>query len=498
MPHFLKSFPKPLKNFIYITFVSLAIIGFFSFKILTVPAGLTVDEATFGLNGVLLSRTLHDSNGRFLPVFVLAPDHRDWKQPLTQYFIAGFFWLFGAEVFNLRLTSVLVVVASMWLGFFLAQKMLGNLYAWIVSTVFLTTPLVLIQSHLALDNIMVIPFTYAWLIGLFLYQQTHYKKFLILAGVSLGLGFYSYKAMRGFVGVWSMLTLVWLILSSTKTFPTKDYRDLLRKIGFFFVGLSPFLFIAPILEWQYPGSIFDRNNLTVDSVYSFLYPYFSSFDLSFLYIRGDDLDFHSTGKHGMMLLATAPLFFTGAFQAIRKKGWLQFLVIAFFLGPLLLGLVNSVHRASRLMALIPLYSLISGYGGLYLLRSSFKIDRVVFFTITLLSLLNFGDFVFYYWGDYANRSKSLFGNLSTYRSFQTFAKEANSRKLTPYISKDILREDDVSNRYFSQIYFKPPAAIWTTNNENPPAGSILLSPREHIPGMQKLDFQLPLYYLQVN
>jgi hypothetical protein len=41
-----------------------------------------------------------------------------------------------------------------------------------------------------------------------------------------------------------------------------------------------------------------------DNLYNFLYPYFSSFDLTFLFIKGDELLFHSTGYHGFFLLAS--------------------------------------------------------------------------------------------------------------------------------------------------------------------------------------------------
>ena len=64
----------------------LTLIGtFFAYRLNKVPKGLTVDEAAFGYNAVLLSETYHDENGRFLPFFVLFFEGKDWRQPVTQY-----------------------------------------------------------------------------------------------------------------------------------------------------------------------------------------------------------------------------------------------------------------------------------------------------------------------------------------------------------------------------------------------------------------------------
>ena len=90
---------------IVLVFILLCI--FYSYRILQVPSGLTADEGAFAYNAVLLSRTLHDENGRFMPFFVLSLNGTDWRQPVTQYYLAALFKIFGASLFLLRFSQCL-------------------------------------------------------------------------------------------------------------------------------------------------------------------------------------------------------------------------------------------------------------------------------------------------------------------------------------------------------------------------------------------------------
>lgn len=160
-----------VKKVIVFIVATITLLLFFSFKLTSVPAGITVDEGAFGYNAILLSKTLHDENGRFLPVFVLSIKGTDWRQPVTQYFDAVYFKAFGASVFNLRFTSVIVAVVSVFLIFYLARQLLGKFGAIVASLLLVTTPIFMIQSHLGLDNIYPIPFVIGWLMFFFIRQN---------------------------------------------------------------------------------------------------------------------------------------------------------------------------------------------------------------------------------------------------------------------------------------------------------------------------------------
>lgn len=456
--------------FIFLSFFLLA------HRLLEVPTGLTVDETAFGYNAVLLSRTGHDENGRFLPFFVLSINGTDWRQPLTQYYQAIFFKLFGASVYNLRLTSVILTVISAILLFYLNIKLFNFYISFFSTLLFIFTPIIFMHSHLALDNIMPVPLTLLWLIFLFSYSRRYTFKSLFLSGFFLGLSFYSYKGMRAVVPVWAILSLIYI-----------SYKQKPKKILPFLFGIAPFVIIIPFIQQKYPGALLGGARPVITSVYDFFYPYLSYFDPTFLFIKGDDLLFHSTKIHGMFLLSSLPLFLFGLYQVIRQKSYFwYFLVAAFFSAPLLFGLVDSVHRASRLMAITPIYCLICSLG----LSSILKINRLASFILLFLIFLNFISFLKYYWFTYPKYTENIFGNLNDYRSYQIFSSEAKNRKLKPYLHQNIY------NQFFESVYFNQPV-IKIPDYQIPPPGSIILTHRELLPGAQQLDLILPRYYLHI-
>jgi len=101
---------RPVKAAIVFLVLFVILSKFFSYRILNVPLGLTADEGAFAYNAVLLSKTLHDENNRFLPIFVLSLNGADWRQPVTQYYLTAFFRFFGSSVFNLRYSSVVITL----------------------------------------------------------------------------------------------------------------------------------------------------------------------------------------------------------------------------------------------------------------------------------------------------------------------------------------------------------------------------------------------------
>lgn len=473
---------KNLIKVLILIIFSISLCLFFSYRLLEVPMGLTADETALGYNAVLLSRTGHDENGRFMPLFVLANEGADWKQPITQYYITALFKIFKPSVFLLRFSSILITLISSFLLLKFCQKIFNKKYAIIALIVFLTTPLIMIQSHMGLDNIMTIPFAIIWIYCLYFYNQNKKIKYLIFSALSLGINYYTYKGMRAVFPVWYCLSLLYIFKKPI----LKNFRP------FFIFSLFslPFFLISPILNHFYPGAIFGGANPSIDNIYNFLYPYFSSFDPTFLFIKGDDLLFHSTGYHGFFLLASMPLFLMGIYKAIKSNKFSRFILIIFFTTPILYGMVNSVHRASRLMCLIPFYSIICIYGFQQIENISKKYKTIIIVLIALLFSINYFDFLHYYWFDYAKLTQNFTGDLKYYLSYKELKEQSIKLNLTPYIAQDS------SNKFFDSIYFKNPNYIH--QDLIPPQGSILLTHRDNIPGMTNLNANMKYYYLQVR
>jgi len=464
----------------YLGLVTILIFSFFlmTYRITETPMGLTADEAAFGWNAILLYRTGYDENGVHLPLFVNSLNKKDWRQPWTQYYIALYYKIFGASIYNLRTSSVVLLLFSSSLLYYLVKKLSSHRYALFSIAIFLTTPIVFMQSHLGLDNIMPIPFVLIWIITLYKYQEQPSPKLLLIAGLALGSSFYAYKGMRATVPVWAALTCAYIYF-------LKPYKliSFIKEIIPFVIGIAPSIIAIPIISHLYPGAIFGGSRPEFSSVYNFFYPYFSAYDLTFMYIKGDDLLFHSTQMHGMVLLSTLPLFFTGLYQSIKKRGFWLFVTIIFFTGPLLYGLIGSIHRASRIMSIIPAYTIICTLGMIYLTQQ-FKKTKVIIAAVIILILLNFLDFTNYYWYTYPKFTENIFGNMKSSATYKEFAYQAKKLNLKPYINKDVY------DGYIDLINFQTPTTQ-IYGDAIPPKGSIYLTFHDKLPGMERLNVNIP-------
>lgn len=463
------------QHFLLFLFLALSI-PLLSYRLLQVPTGLTVDEAAFAYNATLLSKTLHDENGRFLPLFVLSIEGKDWRQPLTQYYQTFFFKLFGATVYNLRFSSVILTLISAFLLYILIDLFLESKILSLLSLpLFLTIPIVFIQSHYGLDNNMTLPFTILWLIGLFQFTKTKKSSWLLFSAFSLGIAFYTYKGMRAVVPVWTALTCFYL------------WRQYSFKSAFKFgLFILPFFAIIPLLQVKYPGAVFNGQRPSLMTYYDFFYPYISTFDPGFLFITGDSTPFHSTSHHGMFLLATLPFFIAGIYTCLRQKNhFYHFILLSFFSTPVLMGFVESVHRASRLMCLIPAFVFLSLLGIQYLWSQKFFLSHSLAIILLILILFNFTDFFNFYHHDYAKVTENIFGKLDYYQSFEFLQKESRSLNLKPAISQDLLNSFGETGKFYEAAYIPsylqkyPSDALYPTD-------ILLMSDRENIPGLTQV------------
>lgn len=471
---------------------------FFSYSLLEVPRGITIDEAAFGYNASLISQTLRDENGRFLPIFVLSLEGRDWRQPIAQYADVVFFKILGRSLFNIKFVSVLTAAFSAALIFALGRLLFGIKFGAAALIIFLTSPIILIHSHLALDNITPVPFILIWLLGLVLFQKQKSLKYLAFSGVSLGVSFYAHKSMRSAASVWTALTIFYLVytqIQNWKLFTLKNYRP----VVFFLGAAAPFFLVSPILDYKYAGAVYGNQALSIGSYYDFFYFYLSSFDLSFLFVKGDSILHHSTGKHGMFLLAMLPLFIYGLFRsfATRNKFFI-FLAICFFAGPLFISLIGSIHRASRILFLAPIFSLIAGFGLIELLKLRGKIISTLLVIFFIFASLNIYDFLKYYWFQYALDTYHIFYSpigINAYKKLDEISKKEN---LPPLISEALLNTtgDGGAIEDFSRsLYFTAPQSYTPGKDVK---ASVILTQDSKLPSLEKIDTGVNGYFLYVS
>lgn len=479
-------------------FIFLFCLIYFSFRLLDVPEGITIDEAAFGYNAALISETLRDENGRFLPVFVLSLDGRDWRQPVTQYFQVAIFKIFGKSLFNLKFVSVLAASFSAVMIYLLGSKIFRKKFGLLALIIFVTTPVIMIHSHLALDNIMPLPFILLWLFGLWNFNDKKKYKYLLLAGISLGISFYAHKSMRSAAPIWTLLSAIYLAFLWVKNWKLLTYKNY-KPVVIFLISIAPFYLISPILEYKYAGAVYGNQTLFKTPIYDFIYFYISNFDLAFLFIKGDTIMHHSTGVHGMFLLMTLPIFIYGIYRSFKEKNtFFIFLTIYFFAGPLLLGFIGSIHRASRIIFLVPLFSLISAYGLLKFLDIKSKVFKLVMGAACFLFIFNFYDFIKYYWFRYAGDTYNIFYSPVGINAYKKLYEVSKKEKLNPLISESLLETggDGGTVEDFSRaLYFVHPVA---PGNENQlPENSILLTNKPDLK-LENIDSGVKGYYIYVT
>ena len=450
-----------------------------SFKIGSVPYGLTIDEASFGYNAVLISRTLHDENGRFLPVFVLSINKTDWRQPITQYFIATVFKvgeklnIYKPSISVLRLTTVIVSAFS--IAFI---SLLGGISA---SILLIMTPVYFMHSHLALDNLMPVPFILIWLYSIYKYSLNRKISFLILAGVTIGLGFYSYKGIRVFLPVWIITSSVFIFLNGKW-----------KALVVYLLSMSPFFLVIPYLEFKYAGAVLNNEKLKFEGFYQFIYRYLSYFDLSFLYVQGDSMLIHSTLRHGTYLLSGLPLFLIGVVKSWKKDLYHKFLVTSFFFGPIMFGFFGLIHRSSKIISEVPFYILISVVGATWLYKNYRKLYVLIF----VLIFLNFFDFFNYYLFKYPEISQDVFYKIDSGMEYKTLKEISLKYNLVPYVDASKVSNNFSSGDFVRSIYFTIMPNTWNGDSENLPLGSVVMTDNQNIKDLEKLPYSFKnfVYY----
>lgn len=480
-----------MKKYILILLI-FTISGWFllTFRILDVPPGINGDEAPVGLNAAAISRTGHDSEGRFLPLFTKTKNNPDWKHPITLYTTVLIFKIFGTSYFNLRITSVVFALISMLIIFCYVKELINTKIALIAMILFLTTPIVMIQSHLAHDNIAPLPFISLWFLMLVKYTKKQEHKLLFFAGLSLGVSIITYYGLRLIAPILIVLTILYV------------YHLHVNHVKWFILGILPFIALLLMAKFFYPGSVLGLYRpYRIENYQNMVLPFISSFDPSFLFIKGDSTPYHSTGKHGMFLLASLPLFILGVVNIIKNnKPILSFTLISFFMVPVLFGLGSTIHRASRLLSLIPFYILISSVGVQTIIAMKHRLFRLgILILILLLFSFNYIDFLSDYWYQYPQRARAEFVK-PVHKVYDRLAITARENNLNPLTEYYLFKSFPDAEDFFKSIYFPEGLSEWYREKKIPPK-SVILTDLNNIPAKEKVDIDRVDdldYYLIIN
>jgi len=227
--------------------IILTIASFFRlWQIKTLPAGLFPDEAANGLDINLIFQGYHT------PFF----ERGLGREALFFYLQAISVKLFGIGVWPMRLVSALIGIFSVIAAWFLAKKMFNERVAFIAAFFMAVSTWHVTLSRTGFRAILIPLFSTLFFYFAYLtIKETQTKKrflWTILAGLNLGLGFYTYISFRAMIPIILLLAIVLLTLE----------REVFRKFWkeIIIATLSAFLIMSPLISYflSHPGSFMGR------------------------------------------------------------------------------------------------------------------------------------------------------------------------------------------------------------------------------------------------
>jgi len=414
--------------------VGLVALVLYAWRVGEAPIYASPDEILIANDAQHLATTGHDLDGTLLPLYfrVQAPgDEREgWFMPFVFYGMAAVLQVAPLSVTSIRLPSVFVGVADVVLMFLLAEVLFEKRWLSLFAAVALAlTPAHLILSRYALDYLYPVPFILAWLLCLAESRKTGNPRWLVGAGLSLGIGFYSYIAAIVMMPLYVVLTALVLWRS-----PGPRSRYAYLAAGFAAPVIGAFLWLA-----RHSGALastFARYDLydpahatplhAVRAFLSFTHVdemaslYWSFFSPSFLFLSGDQQMTFSTRLAGVFLVAIAFLLVIGLRRVIVGSGRAldPILMLGFVTAPAAAVLVPEAGAINRAVELIPFTILLATIGleDLWKAGAAAPVRTLMqsaarFAAVTLLILipLQFTVFARDYFGDYRLRSAPWLG-----------------------------------------------------------------------------------------
>jgi 4-amino-4-deoxy-L-arabinose transferase-like glycosyltransferase len=403
-----------------------AVIGLYTFRLGDTPPYIGLDEAHFGVHAQSLAASARDLNGSLLPLFISLADSAGdqpelpwgttWYHPLGFYLIASVLTVLPLAEWAIRLPFALLGVLNLVLIYAVARRWYGDRrIAAAAAALLLLTPAHFILSRLALDYLLPLPFTLAWLLALTELMRAPSRGRAAVTGVILGAGCYAY------VSAW-LLMPIYLAISVTVAIRAMNRRDLLwPMIGGFAL---PILALAPWIAWhpqmpfnilaQYQAGETRRSVLTaiatgtgvLAALQEALATYWSYFNPSFLFVSGGSSRMVSTGSIGVWPVGMAVLMVAGVLRLMRTAPLtVNLIVVAGLLtAPIPAALKGEPFAIQRAVGLLP-FGVLLATGGLLLLRDERRLLERLALTIAVISIpVQFSGFFGDYFGEYRVQS----------------------------------------------------------------------------------------------
>ena len=342
------------------------------------PTYVSPDEAIIAVDAHSVATTGRDVHGALMPLyfFIQMPksERTGWFTPVIFYLSAAVQLVLPFSEWSIRVPSVIVGLVNLMLLFALVREVSGNAWIALMSAALLAlSPAHYIFSRYALDYLYPVPFLLAWLLALRHAMNRRTPASMLICGLCLGIGFYSYAAAV-------ILTPLMLLLALAVMWPLVDRPTRLWPlvagfaipVSFFVIWLAshPDAFSSTAQRY----ALYDSQRLSaLQGLREFLsYPniermtsiYWSFLSPSVLFLSGDQLITFSTRQAGVFPMIMAVLLVLGMVQVIeRERSRFAWLVVAgFLIAPLPAVIVPENGAVNRATAMLPFGVLLASYG----------------------------------------------------------------------------------------------------------------------------------------
>lgn len=379
-----------------------------------IPASVYWDEASIGYNAFSVAESGKDEWGDFFPLHFRA--FGEFKLPVYIYFTAISVFLFGLDVFSVRLPAVVFGAITVFLIFIFVRQVFQDRRLAIFTSMFLCfSQWFFIFSRTGYEATAGLMF---YLLGLICYFKSRERLFYLLLGsIFFVVSAYSYNSFR-IVAPLSVLVLLFYL----KFYQNFRSRYFIISVIFFSVLSIP---ILRLYFLDFGVSRYTAVGVEGNFIVELLKNYVKHFSLDFLILKGDANPRSQLPGAGQLSIIEFGLFVGGLIGLFTKYKKYWFLMVLFIISFIPAVITKESPHALRSIGAVVFISIFAAL-GIDWYASFFKKKlwkNVATFGIVAMFCISFFS---YYYGFLENMNKLSskdwqYGYMQLYKKYsQTF------------------------------------------------------------------------------
>lgn len=345
------------------------------YQLEVIPPSPSLDEVSIGYNAYSILKTGKDEYGNAYPLLLRAYD--DYRPALYVYLVVPFVGLFGLSALSVRLPSVILSLATVYLVF-LIGRMIGKKYLLfgylgeISSGILALSPWHIYLSRLGHEVNLGLTLV---VLGIYFFLDAviHNKKYSwIFSAVMFALSVHGYQSEKI---VSPILVIVGVFLFRHDIWKAKKHVFVAVILGVLIVLPAFFATVSPEGMARFRGTSAIAGKRKLDAISIVVNNYASHFSPLWLF-TGSDREAHKTPGMGLLYLWEAPLLVLGLFAFWRSKMPQKlkiFLAVWLFSSPFPASITTQAPHAMRSFTIVPALAIVEGMGMWFIIKHRFMV-----------------------------------------------------------------------------------------------------------------------------